>query len=201
MTKDLLQQELLEKVKPGMKPSDIKKERQKSSKIPLSSSPMSISKSDEGYESDKSINPDLSKSRTTSFPTAPPLPNQNLLNQINSLQKQLQLYKDFRESDLKIKEGYKETIEQLREENSRMKQTIAQLENPANPTEKSKEAKPEPQPKLYFFTCDICEQNKKSQLHLGKVNGLGVDPNKQNKICDTCLKRVDLIQPPKEDFF
>jgi hypothetical protein len=169
MTKDLLQQELLEKVKPGTKPSDIKRQV-KSSQVPK----------DDGYESDKSI------------PKPPPLPN-SLQNQINSLKNQLQLYKDFREGDMKVKE-------KLKEENESLKQTITSLQKAkttAEPqlTEKKKE------PKLYFFTCDICEQNKKNQLHLAKVNGLGVDPNRQNKICDTCIRKVDLIQPPKEDFF
>ena len=41
------------------------------------------------------------------IPTPPPLPNQeikNLQTQIKALQKQLQVYKDFKEADLKIKE-------------------------------------------------------------------------------------------------
>jgi hypothetical protein len=182
MTKTQLQQELLEKVKPGTKPSDIKKQVKSQ-----------ISKNqDDGYESDRS---------DKSVPIAPPLPNQDLLSQINSLQKQLQLYKDFREGDLKIKEGYKESIKELTEENSRLK-TIADLKNQPNSLRENKQETDKPkEPKLYFFTCDICEQNKKSQLHLGKVNGLGVDPLKENKICDSCIRKVDLIQPPKEDFF
>src|SRR3954466_9315893 len=104
MTKLDLQKELLEKVKPGMKPSDLKKKPTPQPKV-----------SDEGYESDSS---------DKSIPVAPPLPeksfadnrytsspsevykskaDQKLLDQIASLKKQLQLYKDFRESDLKIK--------------------------------------------------------------------------------------------------
>src|SRR3954465_8820251 len=94
MTKLDLQKELLEKVKPGTKPSDIKRQV-KHSQIPK---PVN---QDEGYESDRS---------DKSIPKAPPLPNQDLLNQISSLKKQLQLYKDFRESDLKIKEKYKQEI-------------------------------------------------------------------------------------------
>jgi len=58
-----------------------------------------------------------------------------------------------------------------------------------------------PEPKQYLFTCSICDQNKKSQLHLAKVNGLGIDPTQLQKICDYCIKRVDLIKEPQEDFF
>ena len=45
------------------------------------------------------------------------------------------------------------------------------------------------------------EEIKKSQLHLAKVNGLGIDPHKQNKICDACLRKVDVIKEREEDFF
>lgn len=180
MTKDF-QKELLEKVKEGVKPSDLKKKK-----------PVIIPQ-DEGYESDKS---------DKSVPVAPPLPN-SLQNQITSLKKQLQLYKDFRESDLKIKEDLKQTIEQLREENKLLEEKISRLEKASKNPAKIKEI-PQPElkePKHYLFTCSICDQNKKSQLHLAKVNGLGIDPTKLQKICDYCIKRVDLIQEPKEDFF
>src|SRR3954454_5773217 len=177
MTKDF-QQELLEKVRPGTKPSDIKKQAHKQAKTLPSPSPIEIK--DDGYESDKS----------DKIPAAPPLPNQDLLNQITSLQKQLQLYKDFRESDMKIKEKLQEERQSLRlalqskdNEITNLKQTIETLKNSTNPTENVQPQ--QTKPKLYFFTCDICEQNKKSQLHLGKVNGLGINPLKENKICDT----------------
>ncbi|CAG8812030.1 34212_t:CDS:2, partial [Racocetra persica] len=41
----------------------------------------------------------------------------------------------------------------------------------------------EPTPQHYLFTCDICETHQKSHLHRGRVNGLGLDPNKVLKIC------------------
>src|SRR4051794_37942493 len=91
MTKLDLQKELLEKIKPGTKPSDLKKKRP--DKLP-----------DEGYSSEEE----------KSIPKAPPLPNQDLQNQINSLKNQLQTYKDFKEADLKIKERYKREIEELK---------------------------------------------------------------------------------------
>ena len=141
---------------------------------------------DEGYESDRS---------DKSIPKASPLPNQDLLNQITSLKKQLQVYQDFKEADLKIKEKYKQEIAEC-------KKTIAELKSQAKPTANIKEPKEnKPEPKLYLFTCSICDQNKKSQLHLAKVNGLGIDPTQLQKICDYCLKRVDIIKEPKEDFF
>ena len=150
---------------------------------------MSISKSDEGYESDKS-----DKS----------VPNQDLLNQISSLKKQLQVYQDFKEADLKIKEKYKQEIKDLQQENKSLKEKASQLEkaskNQANPVANIKHEEPT-SPKLYLFTCSICDQNKKSQLHLAKVNGLGIDPTQLQKICDYCLKRVDIIKEREEEFF
>src|SRR4051812_19270103 len=189
MTKTDLQKELLEKVKPGTKPSDIKKGVKKPTlKGDL---PPSIVEKDQGYESDSS---------DKSIPTAPPLPNKNLLDQITSLKKQLQTYKDFKEADLKIKERYKQEIEQLKKvigksniliadkekvikelqaKNKEQDKTISDLQNQV----KDKESKGDPievkEPTYYLFTCDICEQNKRSKLHMGKVNGLGIDPLKE----------------------
>src|ERR1043165_8431517 len=113
MTKDKLQAELLEKVKEGVKPSDLKKMNKKRPKKSVLPSP--IVQKDEGYSSDHS---DLG------IPTAPPLPNQNLLDQINSLKKQLELYKSFKEADLKIKEKYKETIAELQTKNQELNKII-----------------------------------------------------------------------------
>src|SRR5207248_6316313 len=106
-----------------------------------------------------------------------------------------QVYQDFKEADLKIKEKYKQEITEC-------KKVIAELKSQAKiPTESKQQPNETTSPKLYLFTCDICEQTKKSQLHLGKVNGLGIDPNKENKICDHCIRKVDLILPPREEFF
>jgi len=158
MTKLDLQKELLEKVKPGTKPSDIKKQRQKLSKKPSFTPPMSISKSDEGYESDEQIKP---------IPTAPPLPNQDLLNQITSLKNQLQLYKDFQQADLKIKE-------KLKEENKLLKEKLAKQENPnLNQTE--------PQATKTFL-CSSCQQTKPNQ-ELSRVFG-------DCSFCLTCSKKA-----------
>jgi hypothetical protein len=156
MTKDLLQQELLEKVKPGVKASDIKRQVKKEAKTPLSLSPIEIK--DDGYESDKSN------------PTAPPLPNQNLLNQITSLKKQLQLYKDFREGDLKIKEDLKKEITNL-------KQTIEAMKNPTNPTENI-------QSETKTFLCSNCQQTK-PHLQLSRKFG-------EFSFCLTCSKQARL---------
>lgn len=125
MTKDLLQQELLEKVKEGVKPSDLKKLK----KIKVNQ--------DEGYESDRS---------DKSIPVAPPLPN-SLQNQITALKKQLQVYQDFKEADLKIKENYKKTIEQLQQENKSLKEKPAKLETSQPSLEETKPI---------TFTCSSC---------------------------------------------
>ena len=192
MTKLDLQKELLEKVKPGMKPSDIKKLSK--NQVQEAFNPPLL-RNDEGYSSDEGKN--LLK--------APSLPNQDLINQLTSLKKQLQTYKDFKDADLKIKERYKETISKLEAKIKEQDGVIAELKNTAKTPAEIKNPptylEKLQEPKQYLFTCDICEQTKKSQLHLGKVNGLGIDPLKENKICFACIRKVDLIQPPKEDFF
>src|SRR4051794_32682950 len=94
MTKTDLQKELLEKVKPGTKPSDIKKGNTKPK-----------SNKDDGYSSGE---------EEKIIPKAPPLPNNSEQSeQIKTLQMQLALYKEFKEADLKIKEKYKEEISKL----------------------------------------------------------------------------------------
>src|SRR5437764_12841274 len=118
-TKDKLQAELLEKVKEGIKPSDLKKKPLKPSK--KSVLPPPIVQSDEGYSSDHS---DLG------IPTPPPLPNSQIKNlqlEVSSLKKRLATYQDFKEADLKIKEKYKQTISQLEQKNRELTKTIAEL--------------------------------------------------------------------------
>lgn len=198
MTKLDLQKELLEKVKEGVKPSDLKKKKKLPDNLPDKNPDdqrlSDFNKSDEGYESDSS---------DKSIPTPPPLPNQQakeLQAQISSLKKQLQTYKDFKEADMNIKEKYKETISKLQEENKQLNKTIEELKSKGENKEEVKEPIKEKEPKYYLFTCDICEQNKRSKLHLGKVNGLGIDPNKNNKICDWCINKVDLIKNTEQEY-
>ena len=99
MNKDQLQKELLEKVKEGVKPSDLKKKRPDN--LPDRKNPDELNKSD---QIDQSI------------PTPPNQQIKNLQSQITSLKKQLQTYKDFKEADLKIKEKYKDEIKELKQE-------------------------------------------------------------------------------------
>src|SRR5437588_132509 len=163
MTKDQLQQELKEKIKEGIKPSDLKKKKLEE---------------DEGYSSgeeeatnrDKSPLKNTAKSTTeTAIPT-PPLPNTEIKN--------------------KISEQYK-TIQALKN----------QIKNPAKDKEKPlKTETEESKEKYYLFTCDICETNRKSRLHRHKVNGLGIDPNKVNKICDYCINKVDINEETEQKY-
>ena len=143
MNKDKLQQELLEKIKPGTKPSDLKRPKKNIKSKPLK---------DEGYSSEEE-----------KIPQAPPLPNQNLQAQITSLKKQLQVYQDFKEADLKIKERYKETIAELQAQNQELNKTIETMKNQSEP----KENKPEP---LKTFLCSECNQTK-PQTELSRVFG------------------------------
>src|SRR5437667_212717 len=173
MNKDKLQQELLAKIKPGMKPSDLKKQK-RNIKSPK----------DEGYSSGE-------EKLNKSIPKAPPLPNQSLLDQIASLKKQLQVYQDFKEADLKIKEKLKEElatkdkkiaqleqniqrvlnqnttlskiIGELQAKNQELTKTIETLKNPAEPKENIK-------PKIKTFLCSECQQTK-PQTELSRVFG------------------------------
>jgi hypothetical protein len=158
--KDKLQQELLEKIKPGTKPSDLKK---KSKKRLNSPPPMETSKSDSGYESDQS---------NKSIPTAPALPNsqiKDLQSQITALQKQLKLYQDFKEADLKIKEGYKETIADLEQKNQSLNKTITDLQKQVKTKENIKQQSNEPT-ETKTFLCSDCKQTK-PQSELSRVFG------------------------------
>src|SRR5436190_24386359 len=119
-----------------MKPSDIKKLSKNQEQMPVSPSPISI---DEGYESDKSA------------PIAPTLPNQDLINQLTSLKKQLQTYKDFKDADLKIKERYKETISKLEAKVKEQDGIIANLQNTAKTPAEPKETQA-----TKTFLCSDC---------------------------------------------
>jgi hypothetical protein len=161
MTKLDLQQELLEKVKPGTKPSDIKRQVKKSL--------------DEGYESDRS---------DKSIPTAPPLPNQNLLNQIKALQRQLQVYQDFKEADLKIKEKYKQEIKNLQAKIQAKDKTISDLQNQAKPTTKATPTQGT-QTEPTSFYCDICQQTKPGSYIIRKLDS-PFSPRTHQKLCYLC---------------
>src|SRR3954469_14581873 len=99
MTNKDFQKELQEKIKEGVKPSDLKKK------------PIIISE-----EENIILNPNK---ETKDLPA-----------QINSLQKQLQTYKDFKEADLKIKEKLKEEIAEY-------KKTINNLQTKIKEQDKS----------------------------------------------------------------
>jgi predicted RNase H-like nuclease (RuvC/YqgF family) len=100
MTNPELQKELKEKIKEGIKPSDLKKQKVKPKTNEDERSLSGFDKSDEGY---------ISEEEEIIIPTIPT--NKELQNQIASLQRQLQNYKDFKEADLRIKEKYKKEIE------------------------------------------------------------------------------------------
>jgi len=118
MTKLALQKELQEKVKLGVKPSDLKKKRTLSIPTPP-------------------ISPIIEPIKPNQIKKTP-----DLTTQIQSLQHQLQLYKDFKEADLKIKE-------KLKKENEALKKTIAHLKEQGK-----NQAKTPPK----TFLCSHCQQ-------------------------------------------
>ena len=156
--KDNLHKELKEKIKQGIKPSDLKKKKVKPE-----------SKEDEGYESEEE------SIIVPTVPTPPPLPNQeikNLQTKITALERQLQTYKDFKEADLKIKEKYKEEIKEkdqiitkheqsinnLQTKIQEQYKTISELKNQEKNTIKDKGEVKEPVNKTFF--CDSCQLTK-----------------------------------------
>jgi hypothetical protein len=244
MTKLDLQKELLEKIKPGTKPSDLKKDREKPAKIPVSPSPIEISQEprpkplkkplqsnepekDEGYQSDPLLTPTPSEDGYSSEEENPKVnknqdpskgeeeiifktfsdQEENLQKQIKTLQTQLQLYKDFKEADLKIKERQKKQIEQLTRANSNLTagmdrltklnqqlnksvkelqtklkekdKTISDLKNQAKPTAEIKEEKTK------TFYCNGCQQNKTGTPTLRKIDS-PFEPRTHKKLCYLC---------------
>ena len=168
MTKLDIQQELLEKVKPGTKPSDIKRQ------VKLSPKPVN---QDEGYESDSS---------GKSIPTAPPLPNQelkSLQNQISSLQKRLTTYQDFKEADLKIKEKYKQEIKDLQAKIQAKDKTITNLQN-SKPTTKATTTQATQTEPSHFY-CDNCQQTKHGSYIIRKIDS-PFEPRTHKKLCYLC---------------
>src|SRR5688500_10367899 len=108
MNKDQLQKELKEKIKAGIKPSDLKKK-------PIKPKP----KHDEGY---------LSGEEKIIIPTTPIIPTNNLL----ALQKQIELHKEIKKADEKKKQELEEKVKTLiklaGEEKTQHQQKISDLE-------------------------------------------------------------------------
>jgi len=146
MTKDKLQQELLKKIKPGIKPSELKNQNKgvlHDFNLPPSDeqSPSSFNKPDEGYESE------------VSSPSLKPRPEPFILLD-ESKRKQPQP-KD------------KTLIQQLQAQNKSLIEKINQLEKQAKST-----AKTNPEGTLPTFTCSSCSRTLDLDLiRLAKKSG------------------------------
>ncbi|CAG8836919.1 25252_t:CDS:2, partial [Racocetra persica] len=115
--------------------------------------------------------------------------NQKIRDQQKTIQDLDHLLKTGKNSEI-----IKKLEDKIKEQEKMIESLQKQAKNKDNNQEKKKE------PKLYLFTCDICEQNKRSQLHRERVNGLGIDPNKINKICDYCIRRCNNEIVENEDY-
>jgi hypothetical protein len=126
MTKDKLQAELLEKIKGGIKPSDLKKSNNPSIKPVKKPLPDPYNEPDDGYESDSSI------------PKAPPLPETKQIKQLkkdvkywsqtaNTHLKNLQLAQariSLLETDLSVVKSFnKDLQEQVKPSKNQVKST------------------------------------------------------------------------------
>ena len=76
----------------------------------------------------------------------------------------MQVYQDFKEADLRIKEGYKQEIRELQAKNQELNKAISDLKNQSEPMEN---INPEP---VKTFTCSECNQAK-PQDQLSRVFG------------------------------
>jgi|SRR6185312_5496710 len=56
---------------------------------------------------------------------------------------------------------------------------------------------------LYNFACELCEQYRRQEhQNFHKLNGLGLDPNKLYRICDTCIDsgRANIVKERNDDY-
>ena len=56
---------------------------------------------------------------------------------------------------------------------------------------------------LYNFACELCEQYRRQEhQNFHKLNGLGLDPNKLYRICDTCIDtgRANIVKERDNDY-
>lgn len=56
---------------------------------------------------------------------------------------------------------------------------------------------------LYNFACELCEQYRRQEhQNFHKLNGLGLEPNKLYRICDTCIDtgRANIVKPRNDDY-
>ncbi|CAI2183311.1 19670_t:CDS:2 [Funneliformis geosporum] len=151
MNKDQLQKELKEKIKAGIKPSDLKK-------------PKKLSE-DEGYESDKSDKP---------IPKPPLPPNNSIL----TLQKQIELHKEIKKADEKKKQELQEKIKTVSQEKDQYKQTIKQLETKIQEQGKTiqelkkqgKNTVDNKEETIKTFFCDACQLTKIGNYVIRKVD-------------------------------
>ena len=208
MNKDQLQRELKEKVKPGIKPSDLKKAREKNSQTNFNHGILTppptppLKSSQEGIlPSPISIKPEQATHRDES-----PVKNQDQ-TLIKQLQEAVNYWSQTAQIHLTNLQRTTAELDNAEVEIKELKEMIKKLkQNPSEETgekdilPKKQTQTPPKEPKQYLFTCDICQQNKKSQLHLARVNGLGINPHKQNKICDYCIRKVDIIKERKEEY-
>jgi hypothetical protein len=220
--KDLLQKELLEKIKLGTKPSDLKK--MKSKPVQKDNLPPSISiGSDEGYESDKS---------NKSIPTPPPLPN----SQIQALQKKIEIQEAIKKADEKKKQELQEKIKTLiklaGEEKQEYKQKISDLQKQVrdldhllktgknsdiinklqakikdqdkiiqelkNTEETKVPAKEQETPKTFF--CDACQLTKQGTYTKRKVDS-PFEPRLHRRTCYLCPSCSPYIKELSETNF
>ncbi|CAI2191537.1 5892_t:CDS:10, partial [Funneliformis geosporum] len=164
MNKANLQKELLAKIKPGTKPSDLKKTRTKAKPKEVLPPPIQ----DEGYGSDNApLKPSKQPTSTIppivphTIPTPSPAPNIQLL----ALKKQIELHKEIKKADEQKKQELAEQVKKLEgkiqtliklagEEKAEYEKTIETLKKP---TKNQAEIKPK---ETKIFLCSDCQQTK-----------------------------------------
>ena len=210
MTKDKLQQELLKKIKPGIKPSELKNQK----KGVLHD--FNLPPSDEGYESDsETIRPKSSakstdKSKVKQLQTQVKFESQKAQNYLTELQSTLaeldqaqqeiqhlqsqpsQLSQETEQAIAEANQKIRQLIkanEELQSKNKELNKSIAELKNPAKTKEKVKEQKETKeqttQTEPTFFYCDNCQQSKHGNYTIRRIDS-PFEPRTHKKFCYIC---------------
>ncbi|CAI2192933.1 11761_t:CDS:2, partial [Funneliformis geosporum] len=186
MNKNQLQKELLEKIKPGTKPSDLKKTRAKPKPKEVLPSPIEIK--DEGCGSDNApLKPTKQPTSTIppivadSIPTPLTAPTGSIL----ALKKQIELHREIKKADEQKKQ-------ELAEQKAEYEKTIEALKKPA----KNQEQTPTKETKT--FLCSDCQQTKSNQelsRQFARVQAQQekAKPQPSDFICHTCQQTKNEI--------
>lgn len=161
MNKTQLQQELLKKVKPGVKPSDLKKQRGNDGLNLTQAKNIIPTYSNHGIPTPPPTPPLKPKQEKTFIPPMVPEPEPT-------------------QQELLAK------IKELQEQNKSLRENITNQENQAKTQQNIKETKEiGTQTESTYFYCDNCQQNKHGSYIIRKIDS-PFEPRTHKKLCYIC---------------